>query len=79
LLLVMRIQQVTLAFARAVSTTCQFLHECISWQADLIHRLNELHQHTAEVVKSEAATGIVQTVQSADLDGIASIDHNSSS
>jgi len=79
LLLVMRIQQVTLAFARAISTTCQFLHECISWQADLTHRLHELHQHTAEVVKSEAATGIVQTVQSADLDGIASTDHNSSS
>jgi len=68
-----------LAFGRAVSTTCQFLHECISWQADLIHRLNELHQHTAEVVKSEAVTVVVQTVQSADLNGIDSANHNSSS
>ena len=72
-----RSDDATLAFARAISTTCQFLHECISWQADLTHRLHELHQHTAEVVKSEAVTAVVQVVQSADLNSIDFANRNS--
>jgi GT2 family glycosyltransferase len=72
-----RSDDATLAFARAISTTCQFLHECVSWQADLTHRLHELHQHTAEVVKSEAVTAVVQVVQSADLNSIDFANRNS--
>jgi hypothetical protein len=39
--------------------------------------LHELHQHTAEVVKSEAVTAVVQVVQSADLNSIDFANRNS--
>ena len=52
---------------RATQTACQFLHECITWQADVTRRVHELRRHTAALAESEAANAIIQALQATDI------------
>ena len=59
--------QRTGALGSALKTTCQFLHECITWQADVTRRVHELGRHTSALAESEAASAIIQALQATDI------------
>lgn len=52
----------------ALTTTCQFLHECVAWQADISRRLCELHRHTSAVLESEPLVALLKTLHRNDAD-----------
>lgn len=52
----------------ATRTVCQFLHECITWQADVTRRLDQLRRHASALAESETAGAIIQALQSTPTD-----------
>lgn len=52
------------AMVSATRTVCQFLHECITWQADVTRRLDQLRRHTSAMTESETTVAVIQALQS---------------